>query len=518
MRMIGIGLMGFLLAGVALLLSTMNILERGQRYVSELTDGPQLIFEGRKAVPAADDNTATIYRSNPSHPVILSGLPAYQGVAFNMPMDARPTSGYLQIDATLQALDRVKGVLRISIDNVKRGEILLRPGEVGRSLQISLSPTDFARDQLVVSFSLQGEGVSSPCSTDEGLEAVVEIETTSAVFLTLDRPLASVRDRVNAWGQLVRVGWPHWLTPEERTRRLILASQFKQRDVEVMMVDAHSADALTTMELRELLPQFATSEASHDETTLPRLLALKGANAGLRRFQRKSTWRTRFDLRNEKANWLPSALELRLILGRQFNGGRWALSVTLNSRLVHQELIDAGRTDVSTTIALPEDMQSAVNVIEVTAASSGSPEGRCGASPELIAEMLPETRLLVGKTQFSDALTELRLLLSNTGPLSIGAVSSLTAVDAEAAGDILAQLIPADVVLKPNHKQAQIIVLPINGADILLPKTTPIWLVTRNPITQELGVQSLEGSTELPRTGATILVTTNAIDLPGAAS
>ena len=32
MRMIGIGLMGFLLAGIALLLSTMNILEQGKRF------------------------------------------------------------------------------------------------------------------------------------------------------------------------------------------------------------------------------------------------------------------------------------------------------------------------------------------------------------------------------------------------------------------------------------------------------------------------------------------------------
>ena len=47
MRMIGIGLLGFLLAGIALLLSTMNILEKGQRYVREITTGPQLVFEYR---------------------------------------------------------------------------------------------------------------------------------------------------------------------------------------------------------------------------------------------------------------------------------------------------------------------------------------------------------------------------------------------------------------------------------------------------------------------------------------
>jgi len=192
MRMIGIGLMGFLLAGVALLLSTMNILEKGQRYVSELTDGPQLIFEDRKAVQRTDEHKAVVFRSGPNHPIILSGLPAYQGVAFALPVDARPTSGYLQIDVTSQVLEGVEGVLRISIDNARRGEMLLRPGEVGRSLQIPLSPTDFAGDQLVVSFSLQGTSARSYCSSDDGFEAIVEIETTSAVYLTLNRPLAEM--------------------------------------------------------------------------------------------------------------------------------------------------------------------------------------------------------------------------------------------------------------------------------------------------------------------------------------
>ena len=284
--MIGIGLMGFLLAGVALLLSTMNILEKGQRYLNELADGPQLVFENRTAVPAADVDTAVVFRSNPSQPVILSGLPAYQGVAFNMPMDARPTSGYLQIDATLQVLEGVEGVLRISIDNTRRGEMLLRPGEVGRSLRIPLSPTDFTRDQLVVSFSLQGEGSGSQCSTDEGLEAVVEIETTSAVFLTLDRTLETARDRVNAWGQLVRVAWPGWLNHDERLRRLILATQFKQRGVETVLVDGHSVDALTTLELREALPFFSLPEHREQQSAWPRTIAIKGANSGLRRFHR----------------------------------------------------------------------------------------------------------------------------------------------------------------------------------------------------------------------------------------
>ncbi len=513
MRMIGIGLMGFLLAGVALLLSTMNILEKGQRYVSELTLGPQLVFEDRIALPAADTHTAVVYRSNPNQPVILSGLPAYQGVAFNMPMDARPTSGYLQIDATLQVLEGVEGVLRISINNTRRGEMLLRPGEVGRSLQIPLSPTDFARDQLVVSFSLQGEGPGSQCSTDEGFAVVVEIETTSAVFLTLDRPLETPRDRVNAWGQMVRVAWPTWLKPEERARRLVLATQFRQRDIETIMVDAHSADALTTDGLREAMLYHPAAERDAGKTTWPRGVADSGVNVGLRRFHRKTIWRERYDLRQGDAFLVPDALDLNLVLGGHIGQTPWTLTVTLNGRLIHHQAVEAAQPQLGLRIYLPKDMQVAVNVIEVTIASNVPAEGTCNEGPELIAEMLPATQLVAGDSSYSDTLTELRLALSNIGALQVGMLSNLTAADAQTASMMLAGLLPAEAALKPSSTTAQVIVVAPQDGAITLPHFEPIWLVTLDTSSQELNAQPLEGGAQMPRTGMAILVIPNTLDL-----
>ena len=69
MRMIGIGLMGFLLAGIALLLSTMNILEKGQRYILEATSGPQLVFEHRTASVSDSTNQTVLARANSDQPL-----------------------------------------------------------------------------------------------------------------------------------------------------------------------------------------------------------------------------------------------------------------------------------------------------------------------------------------------------------------------------------------------------------------------------------------------------------------
>ncbi len=503
--MIGIGLMGFLLAGVALLLSTLNLWDQGLRYASELTQGPQLVFENRATLPAADTHRAVIYRSNPNHPVILSGLPAYQGVAFTMPTDARPTSGYLQIDATLQVLKGVEGVLRISIDNARRGEMLLRPGEVGRSLQIPLSPTEVARNQLVVSFSLQGEGPGAQCSTDAGFEAVVEIETTSAIFLTLDRPLSTPRDRVNAWGHMLRVAWPNWLKPEERTRRLILATQARQRGIQTAMVDAHSGDALTTDALRAVLPDLP--DANHAGLSAwPKPLAQTGTNAGLRRFHRQTIWRQRYDISQDPELRVARALDLRLALGRHPMAAPWSLTVTLNNRLVHQQAVEASQTELALSVALPKEMQSAVNMIEVTLRATDQHNGPCADRPERIAEMLPGTQLLPGHERYADPVTALRATLAAISTLRIGLHSDLTAADAQTASTMLAKFLPATTTLKPDTNAAQIIVLSPQAGPIPLPSSGPIWLVTTDTTSRNLIAQPLDATVTFRPTDVALLV------------
>ncbi len=513
MRMIGIGLMGFLLAGVALLLSTMNFWERAQWLVQSKVYGPQLVFEVPAALTVTDEHTAVIARSNPDHAVILSGLPAYQGVTFNLPQNARPTSGYLQIDATLQVLAGVEGVLRISIDNSRRGEMLLHPGEAGRSLQIPLSPTEIAREQLVVSFSLQGDGPSDHCPTDTGYAAVVEIETTSAVHLTLDRPLSTLTDRVNAWGGVVRVGWPDWLEPSEKIRRLVLATQFKQRGIPTAFLDGHSDDALSTVELRETLPNLATAVAPILANASLQDVAVNGSNAGLRRFLQETRWRISVDLRNGHDKRIPIELDLQLALGRQTLDDSWSVTVTLNDRLLHHDLLKHNATRFDARVSLPSDLVTASNVIEVLATSTRTRDGLCSRPFELVAEMLPETRLIEGDAVFSDALTYLRSRLSAIGVLRVGMLSDLSATDADTASALLAEVVPVDATLKPKNGEADLFVVTPNDAMPILPDAAEMWFVSRDTVTRELVVDHLTPHSVLPRRGLGILIIPGGADL-----
>jgi hypothetical protein len=391
--------------------------------------------------------------------------------------------------------------------------MLLHPGAVSRSLQVPLSPTDLAREQLVVSFSLQGNGPSAQCQTDTGYAAIAEIETTSAVHLTLDRPLNSVSDRVNAWGGVVRVGWPQWLDPKEQARRLVLATQFKQHNVPTAFLDDHTADALSTVELREAFPILAVSHRTPDATVWPKQVAVKGANAGLRRFQDATRWRIHVDLRDDHEMRIPTELDLRLTLGRQALADQWSVTVTLNERLVHEDLLDRTATGLEKRITLPAEIITATNVIEVTATSTRTNEGSCNRPIALIAEMLPETALTAGEATFSDDLSLLQSHLSNMAVLNIGTISGLSAAEADVATDLLAQVVPIDVVLKPETQMADIVVVTPNDAGIALPDAAPIWLVARDAMTGALIVTHLAPNSPLPRNAFGLLIIPGGINL-----
>ncbi len=505
--------MGFLLAGVALLLSTTGFLDRGQHYFGALTQDQNLVFEDRRAVKTSGEDIGLVYRANPNHPVILSGLPAYQSVQFNLPLDARPTSGHLQVDATLQVLDGVEGVLRISIDGAKRGELLLRPGVVERTLQIPLSPTDFVRDQLVVSFSLQGEGPGSSCSRNEGLEAVVEIETTSLLVLTLDRTLETPRDRVHAWGNLARVAWPDWLQHEERIRRLILAAQFERYGIQSVMVDGHSNDALTTDEMRNALPFFAALGGDLGDAEWPKRLAQSGANAGIRHFYRRTTWRERYDVRDDPDLKIPATLDLHLALGRQMNAQDWTVTVVLNNRLVHQEIVASDHLQFEASVSLPEEMQTSVNVLEISVASPHVSTGECDIGPALFAELLPTTRLHQGDTTLADPIGDVRATLAGLGRLKVAMVTDFSASDAQVMSEMLEALLPDAVAVGPNREAANIILTSSDNVIASLSNAGPVWLVTRDPATLRLGAEFIQEGSELPRHSLGILVVPNGVSL-----
>ncbi|KAG1651746.1 Poly-beta-1,6-N-acetyl-D-glucosamine synthase [Nymphon striatum] len=214
-----------------------------------------------------------------------------------------------------------------------------------------------------------------------------------------------------------------------------------------------------------------------EPTVWPKSIAKSGSNSGIRRFYRKNTWRENYQLRAHNAGVLLDHLDLQLHLGRQMNGGLWSIAVTLNKRLVHEDLIEARGGVYSKKVSLPINIQQLNNAIEITVASTHNPEGECNSGPELLAELLPQTVLRTSAAEYYDPVAELRENIGQLNAVTIGLSEQVSAAEASVASELLASLLPENPKLKPSFETAQITVLRpgqdistsgIMGADALI--------------------------------------------------
>jgi len=492
MRMIGIGLLAFLIAGAASAVTYFDIWARGLQAAHEILEEPQLVF-GREQSTLSSANKAerTIIRAHSPNGLILSGFPAYQSASFSMPIDTRPTSGHLQIDATFQVLEGVEGALRVSINNTRRAEVLLRPGEAARSLQIVLTQQELAGERLVVSFSLLGHGAKLACGPDGAINAIVEIEATSGVFLTLATPLGSVRDRVITWGNQVRIAWPPSQSNAQRSDILALAAHIQRLGYSTHFVDQADTGmpqraALAPSELTDAQDFAFTTRAKH--LVWPTYFAKKGPNAGIRRFQRSTSWRVRYDLDRYQDFSMPDGLNLRISLGPPPAGAHWTLTTTLNARLIDIQVIDEAVQDHALQVDLPAAYQDRLNVIEITVTSSYDPEGLCNHGPELIAEIRAESHLWAGGSQFENELQKLRSQLANHVSFSLKTQHNISASDAQAATQLLANSLLAPMQRVQKDPDVLVTVLSRKKSlDIMAalpPHPDQTWLVYLDEVTQ----------------------------------
>jgi hypothetical protein len=163
-------------------------------------------------------------------------------------------------------------------------------------------------------------------------------------------------------------------------------------------------------------------------------------------------------------------------------------------------------------IPFPADMQAASNTVEVIFSTTQGSNGRCDRGPELVAEMLPTTRLLAGDARYSDPLTEVRQALSEIGVLGLGASDLLGAADADAASNLLAQLIPRSARLRPDATKAVVVVVAPQSVGFDLPEAGPIWLVTLDTTTRRPLVEQLQPGAQLPPSGLAVLIVPDSID------
>ncbi len=497
MRIIGLGLLAFLLTGTTLALSQSEIVKNGFNTLKDKRRNTQLIFEPDTSdVKTTKGERVAFLRSDASAPLILSGLPAFGSARFSLPISAQAQSGYLQLDTTMQSLAGVEGVLRVSIDNTRRGEVLLVPGLVSRSVKFPLSSKDLSKESLVVSLSLVGSGPSAACSNEDHLATIAEIEPSSVMVLTFDTPLQTTEDQISAWGDDLRIEWPQEQNAQNRADNIAKAAMLQRQGYAVSFHDNDGLDAAALSSLLTSVDQHATTPKT--ERAFPLALTEFSGNAGARDFKHRTTWRTRYNLERTTDSEIPGHLNVDLNLGPLPADNQWTVSAKLNGHLLIADMLVAGTRDFTTRLELPAAYQGTSNLIEISATSGQELEGECNNGPDLIAELTENSFLLGSGQKLTGPLSDLRAALAQKETLSVKSAGAISTANAKAFAALIAGVISGTVTVQGDLETADITLLT-RADTAALPGSDQVnqndWVVFMDEAVG--GLQAMQGSSDV---------------------
>ena len=466
MRLWGIGLLALVLVGVLMAIGQTGLF-------AGLTDRDRLAppyFEDYEAgsIKFISDGGRSVFvaQAHPDTPLILSGLPSYFSKTFRMPVDSRPRSGSYKIYFRVDVAKGAQGALRVTINGIKRGDVLLGEGRNQQQAEIELTPSELAAHQLEIKLALVGRGPLAECTPAEAMAAVVTVLPQSGLHLQLDRPISSLRDKLALWGSLLPVAWKGRDEPAD-IDTLITAARLLERNQDVYFGEKGLDNkALTDFLKIASAPGFAPDlRVRTGPLTYPIPLVSDVANGGVRRFDRETTWRYSYDVADLPNGELPATLDLRMVLG-PLAGTRSTMVVTLNNSLVFTRALSGGR-DVDDTgrqvrndfhlnqsIQLPAELHKVRNDLEIALTSYNESDMRCGAQRLIAAEMLP-TSVLQGGSRIILPIMQLRAALAAAQPVKL-ASDPLSAPDARAATMLLWQLQPSRLRFADSNTRATI--------------------------------------------------------------
>lgn len=475
MKLIGLGLLTFLLAGLLIFLGQSGAFSNAQDRArgdnqQQFSDPQRMSVQGieltGKEVFGAALDTKT--------PLILSGLPSYTGQRFHLPTDARPVSGQYILSFSSRIAEGLEGVLRVTINGTKRADILLSDDKsLGlnkkRKVSVELMASELVSGVLDIGLSLQGRGPIAKCTPDDAIAAVVEIDPESGLQLTLSKPVETSVDKLALWGGRVPVAWLPGQSASDKSVSIIYASRLVQKGYSPYFTH----NGINNEQLAKLTNEASLYSNLTIPTTYPIPLTSDSANQGVRRFDRQTSWRYRYSADALPGKLLPAALELRMALGPTGGNSQYNLVVTLNEHMLLAQRIAPQVERINQSIVLPPALQKTQNNLEITLVDTSRDELRCGSTSQSVAELLPETVLRSGGAPAKDGLFELKSLLLSGGDATFSGMST-TPVDASAATELLAALDPQRLTF--GKKDGPIVMRLVTG-DIAKQSKSSDWIV-----------------------------------------
>lgn len=414
----------------------------------------------------------------------LSGFPSFAKIIIPLPRKVTLTEGRLRLSLSTQMAESGVGTLRVSINNTRRADLVLKTGEDRRSLLLGLTPEDLGKPRLVVSLTVQGDAFSGVCPSRPSRGVVVDVLPESGVELAHSEPLSDPLDIWLADAKPARFYMQAADDSAQRADSLLLAARLKQMHhnveffpqsdaenapVQILSVDRNQSEELVydnqTGRLTIKDPNLAvTSFASDTTASLADLLS--GPLSAIptdentlldddstRTFFRSHRWRLNYNLTERRAGHAPSQIRLALKTSNQLEGADWLVRILLNNNLLTSYQLETGPDIFERLIRLPAELQLPDNEIAVDLLTTDITNSICDPGLEVAAQILPGTKLSgEAVTSFQIPIHAVKVLGEATR-VAMTAEPQLSSAQAAIASSLVAHVLPQDTLVETSAQE-----------------------------------------------------------------
>ncbi|WP_421905296.1 hypothetical protein [Mameliella sp.] len=370
----------------------------------------------------------------------FTGFPGYTKATFALPRNSVPQSGVLVLDLDGDLEPGAQGTLRITVNGVRRTELVLDEGRLRRRIMVPLNIRDLSGRNVVVALSAEGRAPQAECSADWAGGVVAQVMPSSHVKLVVDAPITDPADLLLSNMAPLRLEWPgdHRL----RAQALKAAHLHSVRQGAILFADSNTGGLTLNEDLLKVLEDQADHIQDNDEDPLD-LVSAFGRKRSVS-FEGEAQWRVTYDRRQFPRGAAASQLDFAMTYDAAGGASGWLLSVRLNDRLVHSEKLTSASGRVARSIQLPSDEQQMINDVRVVLTSAEKREGRCAPGRPATAD-IEIARLTLAEPEPDTPWGDLQAVLS--GELHVEAHSQLDAVGAQLSLDLMNSILGGDALL-----------------------------------------------------------------------
>lgn len=462
------------------------------------------------------EHTTTIHMQNDSWQA-LSGFPSFVKLSFPLPRKAELVDGRLRLQLHTQMAQSGVGSVRVAVNDERRAEVVLNPGQEQRSLLLALTPEDLARAHVTVSLSAHGDTFQGVCPSRPARGVVVDILSSSGIELAHAEPLEDPLDIWLAHGRTSQIQLGSQTGEQDQADQLLLAARLRQASVSTGFVAARASEPAAGLEDNEsnfsrlsvnreqeppLIYEPGTATFSfQNPNTLEKLLVgdaraqvsdlIKGTettnqsieksivfDTGAQSFFRNNRWRVEYDLVEMERGRAPSRLQLALKMAEQLPGAEWLINVSLNDTLLSSDRLENTSALYTNVIQLPAAAIQAKNEIVIDLMSTQDESDSCDPGLEMTAQLLPDSKLEGVAFLTPEMPVYLIQALARSNAISLVSQDAMSAAQASSSADMLASILPKGT--------------PVNGVATNTSEEARIEVLTKAGLEQRLKMLELD--------------------------